>query len=225
MPLRPARDVPQEVMTLLRRQGNGWHVGEHLRLDGPISFARVMNPADGDGNANTRGPKTWASIAGESVNATTSWNDVGPLSDAKPPAQSVIDPDNARILANILGPFTTTPDDCYFMTWVGYGDIREQFPRAPSVTISPYGRQMLVLHGSISDGAESSMDGGSRYAGTPLWWVPRDGAWIVGNDIYSTCVYVAASENVIAEILAAEDLEAYRATADMWIIGEEFADD
>ncbi len=36
---------------------------------------------------------------------------------------------------------------------------------------------------------------------------------------------MAAREEAIQDILAADDLEAYRATADMWLIGEEFSDD
>ena len=53
--------------------------------------------------------------------------------------------------------------------------------------------------------------------------MPADGAWAVGNDLYGASVYVSGTEELIAAILAADDIEAYRATATMQIVSEEWA--
>ncbi|CAN5317847.1 hypothetical protein BH09ACT2_BH09ACT2_04320 [soil metagenome] len=82
---------------------------------------------------------------------------------------------------------------------------------------------MLVLSGDLDDGNESVEEIPSSR--TPQWWVPADGAWLVGNDIYGMSVYVAGTEDAIAEILADETIEAYRATPSMALIAEEFAPD
>jgi hypothetical protein len=82
---------------------------------------------------------------------------------------------------------------------------------------------MLVLFGDVDDGSESFEE--TPRSRTPQWWVPADGAWLVGNDIYSASVYIAGTKDAIAEILADETIEAYRAAPSMGIIAEEFTPD
>jgi hypothetical protein len=79
---------------------------------------------------------------------------------------------------------------------------------------------MLVLDGALEDATEPFEDwpDGRR----AQWWIPGDGAWSVGNDIYGNSVYVAGSEAAICDILSSTTLESFRANASTRLIGEEF---
>jgi len=61
-----------------------------------------------------------------------------------------------------------------------------------------------------------------RFTRTPQWWLPSDGAWAVGNDIFGTSVSVAGSEDLITELLSHHDLEAFRTPPSTIIVAEEF---
>ncbi len=103
--------------------------------------------------------------------------------------------------------------------WKGYAGLRDDLLPAVQVNLTP-DRSMLILSGDLDDGSES-VDR-PPFLRTPQWWVPGDGAWAVGNDIYGTSVYVAGTEDAIAAILADQHIEAYRATPSMQIVAEEF---
>jgi hypothetical protein len=217
MTLNPAAFVPPVVSTVAAQQGEQWTLGAYLPLK-DAAFVRVMNPVRSDVGA----PATWASIAGEGfvVDATTEWYDMAnDRSDGRPDGGS-LDPETARSLARILRSHTTTPADCFFLVWEGYAGIREDLLPAVTIELTP-GRPMLVLSGDLDDGSESVEE--MPQSRIPQWWIPADGAWLVGNDIYGMSVYVAGTEDAIAEILADETIEAYRATPSMRIIAEEFA--
>jgi hypothetical protein len=225
MTLNPAAFVPPVVSTVAAQQGEQWTLGAYLPLK-DAAFVRVMNPVRSDVGA----PASWASIAGEGfvVDATTEWYD---MADDRPddrpddrsddrPDEGSLDPETARSLARILRSHTTTPAECSFLVWEGYAGFRDDL--LPAVTIElTSGRPMLVLSGDLDDGAESVEE--TPWCRTPQWWIPADGAWLVGNDIYGMSVYVAGTADAIAEILADETIEAYRATPSTRIIAEEFA--
>jgi hypothetical protein len=201
------------------QQGEKWTIGAYLPLK-DAAFVRVMNPV----RSEIAPTATWASIAGEGVvvDATTGWYDVaGDRSDGRPDEGS-LDPETARSLARILRAHTTTPAECFFLVWEGYARSRNDILPAVKIELTP-GRSMLVLSGDLDDGNESVAE--MPLSRTPQWWVPADGAWLVGNDLYGMSVYVAGTEDAIAEILADETIEAYRATSSMAIIAEEFAPD
>ena len=98
--------------------------------------------------------------------------------------------------------------------------MRDDLRDTASITIPP-DREVLILAGDLADGAEpfDGMDGGR----SAQWWMPSDGAWAVGNDLYGASVYVSGTEELITAILAADSIEAYRATASMQIVAEEWA--
>lgn len=129
-----------------------------------------------------------------------------------------VDPDTAHALARILRAHTTTPTECSFLVWEGYAGIRDHLLPAARVKLNP-DRSMLVLFGDANDGAESVAE--LPLIRTPQWWLPNDGAWAVGNDIYGSSVYVAGTEEAITAILEADGLEAHRATSSMAIVAEE----
>jgi hypothetical protein len=217
MSLHPAAFVPPVVSAMAAQQGEQWTIGAYLPLK-DAAFVRVMNPVRSD----VAPPVSWASIAGEGfvVDATTEWYDVADDRSNGRPDEGSLDPETARSLARILRDHTTTPAECFFLVWEGYAGFRDDLLPAVTIELTP-GRPMLVLSGDLDDGTES-VDETPR-SRTPQWCVPADGAWLVGNDIYGMSVYVAGTEDAIAEILADETIEAYRATPSTGIIAEEFA--
>ena len=207
--------LPLVVSSLSLRLGDGLTVGQYLPR-GHIAFARVMNPVRGYGIL----ARSWASYAAGSVkvDATTCWNDLVDAASQDRPDIGTIDPEVAVTLSRILRSHTRTPTDCYFLVWEGYAGLRADVLAAASVEL-PFGRWMFVLAGDLRDGGETVESVGGRSA---QWWMPADAAWAVGNDLYGASVYISGSEELIADILAAHDIEAYRATASMVVIAEEF---
>ena len=219
MTLNRATSVPPMVSRVAAQQGEQWKVGAYLPLK-DAAFARAMNPVRSD----VAPPASWASIAGEGfvVDASTEWYDVADDRSDGRPDEGSLDPETARNLARILRAHTTTPAECFFLVWEGYAGFRDDLLPTVMIELTP-GRPMLVLSGDLDDGTESVEE--TPWSRTPQWWVPADGAWLVGNDIYGMSVYVAGTEEAIAEILADETIEAYRATPSTGIIAEEFARD
>ena len=219
MTLNRATSVPLMVSVVATRQGEQWKVGAYLPLK-HAAFARVMNPVRSD----VAPPASWASIAGEGfvVDASTEWYDVADGRSDGRPDEGSLDPETARNLARILRAHTTTPAECFFLVWEGYAGFRDDLLPTVMIELTP-GRPMLVLSGDLDDGSESVEE--TPWSRTPQWWVPADGAWLVGNDIYGMSVYVAGTEEAIAEILADETIEAYRATPSTGIIAEELGPD
>ena len=218
MALHPIRHVPYVIAELPSLQGTSMTVGDYLPR-GHVAYARVMNPmrndADDDGH-----PLAWSTFATapSEVDATTKWTD---LIDNEPDVDlkvGTIEPAVAATLARLLRAHTTTPTECFFLVWEGYADIRADLRNAASITLMPE-RHMHILAGDLADGAEpvDGTDGGRR----AQWWMPADGVWAVGNDLYGASVYVSGTEELITAILAADDIEAYHATASMQIIAEE----
>jgi hypothetical protein len=179
------------------------------------SYARVLNPVESSSGELVR----WSTLADHPLDVTTSFSDlqVQP-NEGLEPEIGTIDREVARELSRVLSQHTSTPDECYFLAWDGYGDDVPM--TATTIIIAPYGRRMLVLGGSVEDAVEPFEDwpDGRR----AQWWIPGDGAWSVGNDIYGNSVYVAASEAAISDILSSPALESLRANASTRLIGEEF---
>ena len=219
MTLNRATSLPLMVSGVAARQGEQWKVGAYLPLK-DAAFARVMNPVRSD----VAPPASWASIAGEGfvVDASTEWCDVADGRSDGRPDEGSLDPETARNLARILRAHTTTPAECFFLVWEGYAGFRDDLLPTVMIELTP-GRPMLVLSGDLDDGTESVEE--TPRSRTPQWWVPADGAWLVGNDIYGMSVYVAGTEEAIAEILADETIEAYRAIPSTGIIAEELGPD
>lgn len=216
MTLRPTASLPSAVSALSLPQGAEITVGQYLP-GGHASFVRVMNPVRGQGIP----ARSWASYAAGSVkvDATTRWNDLVDGASPDRPDRGTIDPEVAVTLSRILRSHTRTPADCYFLLWEGYAGLRADVLTAARVEL-PLGRWMFVLAGDLREGSE--MVGESAGGRTAQWWLTADGAWAVGNDLYGASVYISGSAELIVDILAADDIEAYRATASMVIVAEEF---
>lgn len=207
-------------MTHVERRGNTapTTLGTMLPFAFP-AYARVLNPVISHAGLSYH----WRDLvrSGATVNASTQWSDVV-ASGLK--AESVGEPESGTVeasvaarLAEILAPHTATPLDCFFLVWEGYAGLREDVRRAPTVAITPFSR-MHVLQGTLQDGTESIEESFQRL---PMWWLPADRAWCLGNDMYGRSVYMGGTSKAIAAVLHDPVLEAYAAAPTLTLAVEE----
>ncbi|MCM2388256.1 hypothetical protein [Streptomyces albipurpureus] len=179
------------------------------------AYARVLHPA----SLNER-PVRWAVVAaahGREVAAGSGWHElIGMDRDYhnasvyglpgvwdEHPSEGPTPPTLARSLIPVLARHTQAADNCWFGLWIGYG--RWDFDRFPHFEIP--GREEVLLAGTLAEAVSpSSLD---EFAELPdLWW-PQDRAWCLGGDVDLVSTYIGGSPALIAELLAAPELEAY----------------
>lgn len=183
------------------------------------AYARVLNPVISDAGVSYQ----WQDFARSraTVNASTQWRAIAAsgwaAENGGEPESGTIEASVATRLVKILSPHTSSPLDCFFLVWEGYAGLREDFRRAPTVTITP-SRRMHVLHGTLQDGTESIEESFRRL---PMWWLPADNAWCLGNDIYGRSVYIGGTSETITTVLEDPGLEAYAADPAMSLAVEE----
>jgi hypothetical protein len=108
-----------------------------------------------------------------------------------------------RELVELLRSETTTPGQCWFCTWEGFGfhdDLSGGRVRLP-------GRDYMLYTGRIELALVSlypPFDGDS--SSPNLWW-PEDRAWIVVTEIDYAWTYVGGSGSLVERLLANETLE------------------
>jgi hypothetical protein len=106
-----------------------------------------------------------------------------------------------RELAEVLRPFTRTPNRCWYSVWSGYGGIEETETGAKFSTPSGE-REYILSFGPIEDA--TSFEFGT---GPDIWW-PDDRAWCVGGDTDLAATYVGGSATCIEALLNSPGLEA-----------------
>jgi hypothetical protein len=139
------------------------------------------------------------------------------------------EPDQVRAVLDVLARHTSTPDDCWFALWEGWGDLSggdaaiayrggEQGPTRrridpafpPSVLDGPKlvipHRAFLLFRGPLSAagdwGAAPMWPGQPRpHLPPPAFVWPADHAWCVANDIDAHWAGIGASENAIDELV------------------------
>ncbi|HEX2074912.1 MAG TPA: hypothetical protein VHF92_14095 [Geodermatophilus sp.] len=184
------------------------------------AFARVFHPAvryaeDDDIDV------TWAEVAaanGRTAHAAMQWASItgsweyhgeddqpGLWNDA--PADGHLPAPVAARLAAVLARHTTTPDDCWFGVWSGFGFITADAP-----TLALPGREHWLVRGHIELAAANMADEPHEQSAS-LWW-PADRAWCVATDIDLASTFVGGSVACIADVLAADGLETAAVTAD-----------
>jgi hypothetical protein len=193
------------------------------------AFARVFHPAvryaddwfDDDGPLPPDEDVTWAEVAAfngrtahramEWASITGSWDFRG--SDDQPgmwndaPAEGHLPVSVASRLAAVLSRHTTTPADCWFGVWDGFGWVV-----ITGATLELPARSFALEHGPVQQASENRAPEPSEQSAN-LWW-PADRAWFVATDIDLMTTYVGGSAACIADLLAADGVEAAQVPAD-----------
>ena len=182
---------------------------------GFAAYARVLHPAiryDGDDDIEV----SWAEVADANVTVahplmqwpaiTGGWqfvheDDQSPLWDDSP-AEGHLPVPVASRLAAVLHRHTTTPEDCWFGVWAGFGWIADV---PASAQASLLGRDYWLLRGPIDLAAANTAPEPAEQS-VNIWW-PADRAWCVVTDIDLMSTYVGGSTACIDALLAAPDLE------------------
>ena len=167
----------------------------------------------------------WDEVGTTHVDSTTQWADLAAEdrfdpNELREPETGTLDPTIAKRLAQLLTIRTATPDECYFLVWEGYAGLHPDVETAATVTLAPASRRMYILGGRVIDATESIETFPSQRL--PIWWIPRDGAWSVGNDIYGRSVFVGGSAEAISDILTDPQLEAYSVDGGQRLADEDF---
>jgi hypothetical protein len=139
----------------------------------------------------------WGSITGAMEFFTEA--DQSPLWDGAP-AMGHLPESVAVRLADVLARHTTTPEDCWFGVWSGFGSIVSDQP-----TLSLPGREHWLLRGPVGLAAANLAPEPAEQSAN-LWW-PADRAWFVGTDIDLVTTYVGGSRACIDDVLGAEGIE------------------
>jgi hypothetical protein len=202
------------------------------------AYARILHPAEepGSGQRLVR----WREVAawsGVTLRPDAQFHTVAlPATKPKTPAPwrgqgpaegSPYLPD-AEALAEILRGFTTTPEQCFFGLWAGYGFagtplVREGSPPAAplpdpipeAVRAGPLvelpGREYLLYEGPVEAITATASLGHGPTAN--LAW-PADHAWCLASEIDLAWTYVGGSGPLVERLLGDERVECLSADAD-----------
>ena len=182
------------------------------------AYARVFHPAvryAGDDDVDV----TWAAVA--DVNGTLAhplmqwpavtggWEflheDSQPPTWDGAPAEGHLPVGVAARLAAVLARHTGTPEDCWFGRWDGFGFDDAALAGAPRLRLAG-SRDVVLVRGAVVD-AVRNLAPEPHEQSANLWW-PADRAWCVATDVDLMSTYVGGSAACIAEVLAAEGVEA-----------------
>ncbi|WP_324274551.1 hypothetical protein [Blastococcus brunescens] len=109
----------------------------------------------------------------------------------------------------MLARHTTTPSDCLFGRWDGFGyDLAS--PDVPPRLLLRGNHDVVLVRGTVVDAVRNLAPEPYEQSAN-LWW-PADRAWCVDTDIDLRCSYVGGSAACIAEILTTDGIEAVPAT-------------
>jgi hypothetical protein len=214
------------------------------------AYARILHrlskPTDG------RIPTgSWAERAaelGRELGSTTNWDELkGPNSDEgqqddwRPDEGSLIEQET-ETLASLLAGHTSTPSDCWFAMWSGWGDLsggssalyrsgggiaelkfrwrnrlgswraRREAARLKTFSLLGQSGRSYLLFNGPVDDA-ARFHLGHRFQSPALWW-PDDRAWFVHTEIDGTSTYVGGSRSMIDRLIGEQILESFEVDTD-----------
>jgi hypothetical protein len=199
------------------------------------SYARILHPvqlpSDRDPLVRWSDVSKWSGVA---LHPGVQWHEVA-LPEVRPPTeapwrsqgprQGSLYRLDAEALVEDLAPHTSTPDDCDFCVWSGYGggvNVVADPPDADPVTLARRSRPPLLVElpwreyelfeGPLKGALDFQRSSWIDYQSPNLWW-PADHSWCVASEIDLPWTYVGGSKELIADLLADERLEtevAYR---------------
>jgi hypothetical protein len=94
-----------------------------------------------------------------------------------------------RLLLDVLAAHTSTPEECYFCVWDGYGDLG-----GPKVTV-PH-RSYHLFAGPLRDARAASTPTGPAF----VW--PADHAWCVARDVDPHWAGIGATRAAVDQLVA-----------------------
>ena len=199
---------------------SGWGTVHSLMPEGLPAYARVFHPAYlGE---ILEQPVRWSTVAswtGRTVHPQMQFERIAGLSEGpqdmykdppwgRLPQHGSIPQDECQALTNVLREFTTTPEQCFFCLWEGYGNIDTGLYKARARIRAP-GRDYLLFRGPL-DAAMSFLEERPNpfWGYSPNIWWPEDRSWCVATDIDLFDTYVGGSMECINAVLNHPDLEA-----------------
>lgn len=209
------------------------------------SYARVLHPAEDPLHGGDRVVR-WAEVAAwsglplrpDSQFHSIALPQVRPHADApwhsQGPYQGSLYPPDALVLTDMLRAWTTTPQQCWFCVWDGYGwdGVYMTATDGPDASAPGFGRLPDPVPAAVRDGprvqlpnrdyllyrgpaeaalATVSLSGGDQVAN--LWW-PQDRAWFVATEIDLAWTYVGGPAGLIAQLISEARIEALPAAPD-----------
>ena len=139
------------------------------------------------------------------------------------PSTGSLYPADAQVLSAVLREWTSTPEDCWFCLWAGYGwetggamlaargEPAEVLPSPipDGVLGGPHvhlpGREYLLYHGPVE--AVTATMALSMSEQTPKIWWPADQAGCVASEIDLAWSYIGGTRALVESLLADERLE------------------
>ena len=193
--------------------------------DGFSAYARVFHPAYLDDSREQ--PVRWSTVAswtGRTVHPQMQFERIANLSEdpgdiyqdppwGSYPQHGSIPENECLTLVDVLRGFTSTPDQCYFCLWEGYGNIDTRLYKASARVKAP-GRSYLLFRGPIDAVMAFLVWKDPWWWDSPNIWWPDDRAWCVATDIDLVDTYVGGSQECIDAVLNHPDLEALPSTLD-----------
>ncbi|WP_433181862.1 hypothetical protein [Actinoallomurus sp. CA-150999] len=180
--------------------------GVHALLPGGFeAYARLPHPTESADGRMLR----WSEVAersGSVVGSRTRFTDIAGPEDEEPWAGS-FPAALLPVLCEILAAHTTTPQECYFGLWDGWGWLDADGPK-----IHLPGRDYLLFAGPL-DAATEMGDRGDGYffpQSPNLFW-PRDRAWCVATDVDLDATYVGGSARLAEDLTGGARIEALSA--------------
>jgi hypothetical protein len=229
---------------------DGDHIITTVIPAGFEAYARVLHPVDTPENGGSL--VRWAGVAawsGMPLRPDAQFHSIA-LPPADPggsapgaaaggtPMEGSLYTEDAKALAAIIREWTSTPEDCWFCVWDGYGwegvtvyavlaadgepppevvlePPRDPVPgpvRAGPRVLLPH-REYLLYRGPAEDVVAPATLRGTRGQCANLWW-PADHSWCVATEIDLPWTYVGGQPGLIDAILADDRIEAQPAAPD-----------
>jgi hypothetical protein len=172
------------------------------------AYARILHPARGPS-----GDVRWADLSARTavaVGPETGFGEVRGLDPARDqrtwdqavPSDGSLPERQLRALGRAVGPFTSTPETCFYCVWVGYGMLGEH-PDLPLVRL-PH-REHFLLTGPLARMSRALRF--DDWEQSPTMWWPADRAWFVATEVDGYSTYAGGSAACIDGIIGCPDLE------------------
>ncbi len=158
------------------------------------AYARLLHPVStpqhGGRQVRWREVAQWSNLELTSTSqfASIAMGPGSPRSDlpwsGQGPAEGSLYAADAKVLAFILRQWTSSPEQCWFGLWSGYGPHRESY--GPELELDS--RTYNVFGGPVENAFETTLTTKERH--TPNLWWPEDRSWFVATEIDSQSTYL-----------------------------------